>query len=67
MMLGKNPSERPTTYGIRGRPPFDEITEEIHHFELPPRSRDSRNSSNSLSTSGSSSSGFQKSRSRNKI
>ncbi|XP_068083730.1 eukaryotic translation initiation factor 2-alpha kinase isoform X2 [Anabrus simplex] len=53
-MLSHNPVLRPTTFGIRARPPFSyhykETTEEQWHFELPPRRRDSaRASSNSSS------------------
>lgn len=58
-MLAKNPTERPTTYGIRARPPFSETTDSTYHFELPPRRRDSQSfgslsSSTSFSNSSSS-------------
>lgn len=53
-MLSKRPHERPTTYGIRGRPPFSEMTDEGYHFELPPRRRDSQTFSNSFNNSSSS-------------
>lgn len=51
LMLSKIPEERPTTYGIRARPPFSEPTDEIYHFTLPPRRRDSQSFSTSLSSS----------------
>lgn len=50
-MLSKNPDKRPTTYGIRARPPFNETTDQNHHFELPPRRRDSQSFSSSNSSS----------------
>lgn len=53
LMLSKMPEERPTTYGIRGRPPFSEATDTIYHFELPPRRRDSQSFGSSLSSSAS--------------
>lgn len=56
LMLAKNPAERPTTYGIRARPPFSESTDDTYHFELPPRRRDSQSFSSSYSTSSNSSS-----------
>lgn len=52
-MLSKIPQERPTTYGIRARPPFSEPTDEMYHFELPPRRRDSQSFGSSLSSSAS--------------
>lgn len=59
LMLARNPTERPTTYGIRARPPFSESTDAAYHFELPPRRRDSQSfsslgSSTSFSNSSSS-------------
>ncbi|XP_055297961.1 eukaryotic translation initiation factor 2-alpha kinase isoform X2 [Sitodiplosis mosellana] len=53
LMLSKIPQERPTTYGIRARPPFLEPTDEMYHFELPPRRRDSQSFGSSLSSSAS--------------
>lgn len=52
-MLSKKPEERPTTYGIRARPPLnkqeeDQVSSEWH-FELPARRRDSYRSINNLS------------------
>lgn len=65
MMLSGNPQDRPTTYGIRARPPFSETTDQMYHFELPPRRRDSQSFGSSLSSSASfsnsSSSNFNKS------
>lgn len=45
MMLSKKPEERPTTYGIRARPPLnkqeeDQVNPEFH-FELPTRRKES--------------------------
>lgn len=45
-MLSQSPKERPTTIGIRSRPPLGyanrhTLTSEDWHFELPPRRRDS--------------------------
>lgn len=66
-MLSKNPQERPTTYGIRARPPFSEPTEQLYHFELPPRRRDSQSFGSSLSSSASlSTSGSSRIKSSNK-
>uniref|UniRef100_A0A336MCR2 non-specific serine/threonine protein kinase n=1 Tax=Culicoides sonorensis TaxID=179676 RepID=A0A336MCR2_CULSO len=41
LMLSENPSDRPTTMGIRARPPLMHqiSTGDEHHFELPPRQR----------------------------
>jgi hypothetical protein len=54
-MLAKKPEERPTTYGIRARPPLlrinkdeDQVSSEWH-FELPTRRRDSHRSNTNLS------------------
>lgn len=47
LMLSPNPSDRPTTFGIRARPPLSQSVESINwHFEMPPRHRreSSRNS-----------------------
>lgn len=55
-MLSKNPNERPTTYGIRARPPFVESTETTYHFELPPRRRESQTFSSGFSSSSNNSS-----------
>ncbi|XP_063231774.1 eukaryotic translation initiation factor 2-alpha kinase [Bacillus rossius redtenbacheri] len=41
MMLSHNPDERPTTYGIRARPPFNQQSAAEWHFELPSRRRTS--------------------------
>lgn len=40
-MLSENPNNRPTTFGIRARPPLqhDTAQNEEWHFELPPRPR----------------------------
>lgn len=66
-MLSKNPQERPTTYGIRARPPFSEPTEQLYHFELPPRRRESQSFGSSLSSSASlSTSGSSRIKSSNK-
>lgn len=49
LMLSQVPSDRPTTIGIRARPPLmHQVSNgEEHHFELPPRQRrESQNSSN---------------------
>lgn len=57
-MLSKQPEQRPTTYGIRARPPLNKIDDQVSaewHFELPTRRRDSNRSVNNLSTSTSSS------------
>lgn len=53
-MLAKKPEERPTTYGIRARPPLnkqdeDQVSHEWH-FELPTRRRDSHRSNSNLSS-----------------
>jgi translation initiation factor 2-alpha kinase 3 len=55
LMLAKKPEERPTTYGIRARPPLlrinkdeDQVSSEWH-FELPTRRRDSHRSNTNLS------------------
>jgi eukaryotic translation initiation factor 2-alpha kinase 3 len=57
LMLSQSPKERPTTFGIRARPPLCNgnisSDKEGWHFELPPRRRGSR-SSTSLSQSSSS-------------
>lgn len=53
LMLSQNPSDRPTTIGIRARPPLmhQVSSGDEHHFELPPRQRrESHNSSNHIST-----------------
>lgn len=53
LMLSQNPSDRPTTIGIRARPPLKHqvSNESEHHFDLPPRQRrESHNSSNHIST-----------------
>lgn len=53
LMLSQNPNDRPTTIGIRARPPLmHQLSNgEEHHFELPPRQRrESQNSSNNNST-----------------
>lgn len=55
-MLAMDPSDRPTTMGIRARPPFSEFTDQMYHFELPPRRLDSQSFSGSLSNSTHSSS-----------
>lgn len=47
LMLSQNPSDRPTTFGIRARPPLLHSVANVEwHFELPPRQRreSSRNS-----------------------
>lgn len=48
-MLSHNPEERPTTIGIRARPPLCKETEPVDdvmwHFELPSRRKTSSNSS----------------------
>ncbi|CAG9804236.1 unnamed protein product [Chironomus riparius] len=53
LMLSKKPEERPTTYGIRARPPLNKQEEDQvssdWHFELPARRRDSHRSINNLS------------------
>lgn len=62
LMLAKKPADRPTTYGIRARPPFSETTDATYHFELPPRRRDSQSfgsHSSSASFSNSSSSNLK--------
>ncbi|KAG5680093.1 hypothetical protein PVAND_009619 [Polypedilum vanderplanki] len=52
MMLAKCPEERPTTFGIRARPPLNKVDNELSstewHFELPTRRRDSFRSINNL-------------------
>lgn len=53
IMLSQSPQERPTTIGIRGRPPLgygNNITNDWH-FELPPRRRDSHVSGSSSNSS----------------
>lgn len=59
-MLSQMPNERPTTIGIRSRPPLNQtdiIAQSSQwHFELPPRRRESVasiNRSSSTSTGGS--------------
>lgn len=52
-MLSSKPEERPTTYGIRARPPLnkhDEVSTEWH-FELPTRRRDSQRSNSNTNLS----------------
>lgn len=40
LMLSNNPSDRPTTIGIRARPPLlHSVSTTDNHFELPPRQR----------------------------
>lgn len=55
-MLSHSPEKRPTTYGIRARPPLNQYTtvnvNDQWHFELPPLRRDSSKTS-SLSSSSS--------------
>uniref|UniRef100_A0A7G3AH67 non-specific serine/threonine protein kinase n=1 Tax=Lutzomyia longipalpis TaxID=7200 RepID=A0A7G3AH67_LUTLO len=51
LMLSQEPSKRPTTFGIRARPPLEQTDiNPQYHFILPPRRQESRGS-----TSGSSS------------
>lgn len=40
-MLSENPAKRPTTFGIRARPPLkhEMAQNDEWHFELPPRPR----------------------------
>lgn len=50
LMLSQEPSERPTTYGIRARPPLQQTDiNPLYHFVLPPRRLDSRGSTGSSS------------------
>lgn len=43
LMLSKTPQERPTTFGIRARPPLNQLdAKKEYHFELPSRRKDSR-------------------------
>ena len=43
LMLSKRPQERPTTFGIRARPPLNQLdANREYHFELPSRRKDSR-------------------------
>lgn len=52
-MLSKKPEERPTTYGIRARPPLNKDEDQVSsewHFELPTRRRDSHRSNTNLSS-----------------
>lgn len=53
MMLSQSPQERPTTIGIRARPPLGLLNglNKEWHFELPPRRRDSHISGLSSSSS----------------
>lgn len=52
-MLSKKPEQRPTTYGIRARPPLNKQEENQvnpeFHFELPTRRRESYRSITNLS------------------
>ncbi|XP_063695629.1 eukaryotic translation initiation factor 2-alpha kinase [Culicoides brevitarsis] len=53
LMLSENPDDRPTTIGIRARPPLlHQVSNgDEYHFELPPRQRrESHNSNNQNST-----------------
>ena len=58
-MLSHCPEKRPTTYGIRARPPLNQYTKNVNvgdkwHFDLPPLRRDSsKTSSVSSSSTGS--------------
>lgn len=66
MMLDHRPEKRPTTFGIRARPPLrnrqsDEILSDLseeYHFELPARQRSASSSMHKLSSSSSSSMEF---------
>ncbi|GAB0088934.1 Eukaryotic translation initiation factor 2-alpha kinase [Sergentomyia squamirostris] len=50
LMLAQEPSKRPTTYGIRARPPLEQADiNPLYHFVLPPRRHDSRGSTGSSS------------------
>lgn len=61
LMLSRCPDERPTTYGIKARPPLSQPTgEEAWHFELPMRRRGS--SKTSQVSSSSSTEGYTDSR-----
>lgn len=56
LMLSQNPEERPTTFGIRSRPPLRELQTESTigddwHFSLPARLRDSSFSKSSQDSS----------------
>jgi len=59
LMLSHCPEKRPTTYGIRARPPLNQYTKNVNvddqwHFDLPPLRRDSsKTSSISSSSTGS--------------
>lgn len=55
LMLSHRPEKRPTTYGIRARPPLNQHTKNLNeddqwHFDLPPLRRDS-NKTSSISSS----------------
>lgn len=56
LMLSQNSTERPTTFGIRARPPLLHATNVDWHFELPPRRQNSRTSSISSAVASSNSS-----------
>ncbi|XP_059619538.1 eukaryotic translation initiation factor 2-alpha kinase-like [Phlebotomus argentipes] len=50
LMLSRDPGQRPTTYGIRARPPLGQPdVNPLYHFVLPPRRQDSRGSTGSSS------------------
>jgi len=59
LMLSHCPEKRPTTYGIRARPPLNQYTKNVNvddqwHFDLPPLRRElSKTSSISSSSTGS--------------
>lgn len=51
LMLSPEPSDRPSTLGIRGRPPLCQNTDPQYHFCLPPQPAFPRMSTSSVSIS----------------